>query len=121
VPFKNILRELVETTSGASGAILTDWEGEEVVHYCCSHTDEFDLKLIGAHKAIILSWIKETQQRLQHDGALEAVITTELQHFIVGAIGSDYTLILTLEKDAMLARARYCFQKSVKLLAKEIY
>jgi len=121
VPFKDILKELVEVTPGASGAILTDWEGEAVVHYCCSHTDEFDLKLIGAHKGIILNRIKEAQERLRHGDAREAVITTEFQHFIIGAIGADYTLILTLERDALLARAQYSFRKSIKLLAKEIY
>jgi len=121
VPFKDILRELVKLTPGASGAILTDWEGEAVVHYCCSHTDEYDLKLIGAHKGIILNRIKDAQERLGHGDAREAVVTTEFQHIIIGAIGADYTLIVTLERDSLLARGRYNFQRAVKQLAKEIY
>jgi predicted regulator of Ras-like GTPase activity (Roadblock/LC7/MglB family) len=119
VPFKDILRDLVEATPGASGAILTDWEGEAVVCHCGE--DEYEMKLIGAHKGIILNRIKDVQRRASHGDVCEAVITTECQHFIIGAVGSDYSLIMTLRRDSLIARAQYQFQKSVKLLEKEIY
>jgi predicted regulator of Ras-like GTPase activity (Roadblock/LC7/MglB family) len=121
VPFKEILSELVDATPGASGAILTDWEGESVVCYCHSCEDEYEMKLIGAHKGIVLNRIKDAQQRLSHSEVLEAVITTECQHFIVGPVGDDYSLILTLKRDSLLALAQYRFRRSVKLLGKEIY
>ena len=61
MPFKAILKELVEVTPGASGAILADWEGE-AVEQCC-HYDDFELKVIGAHKGIILNQMKEIHGR----------------------------------------------------------
>ncbi len=119
MPFKSILQELVESTSGASGAILTDWEGEAVVFF--GNADEYELKLIGAYKNILLNRIKEVQQGVSHGEIHEAVITTEFLHIITGVVGSDYSLVMTLRRDAVLGRALFAFQKSVKLLEKEIY
>ncbi len=48
MPFKRILTELVTAVPGASGAILADWEGEAVEQF--SFYDDFEMKLIGAHK-----------------------------------------------------------------------
>ncbi len=118
MPFKTILRELVENTPGASGAVLTDWEGEAVEHYCLA--DDYELKLIGAHKGIILNRMKEIQRKLQPSDVREAVITTELHHVIIGTIDADYSLIMTLDRNALVTRALYKFQRSLKLLEKEI-
>ena len=118
MPFKTILRELVEAAPGADGAILTDWEGEAVEHF--SLDDEYELKLIGAHKGIILNRIREIQQKLLPCEIHEAVISTGTHHVIIGAIGSDYSLIMTLDRNALVGRAVYAFQRSVQALKKEI-
>jgi len=120
VPFKAILQELVESTPGATGAILTDWEGEAVECHTISG-EEFDLKILGAHQNIILNRLRE----IQHDNPVqhlrEAVITTDLQRIVVGAVGMDYSLVLVLKRQALLGRAIFRMQRSSGLLEKEIY
>lgn len=118
MPFKAILRKLVETTPGASGAILTDWEGEAVEQY--SLADEFELKLIGAHKGIILNRMKEIQHRFLSGEVNEAVITTNTNHIIIGTIDEDYSLIMTLDRNVLVARAMRNFQVAIQSLKKEI-
>ncbi len=118
MPFKKILMELVESTQGASGAILTDWEGEAVEQY--SLVDEFELKLIGAHKGIILNRMKEIQHRFLSGDVTEAVISTKTHHVIIGTIDEDYSLIMTLERNALVALATRNFQRAIKSLRKEI-
>jgi len=120
VPFKAILRELVCSTPGATGAILTDWEGEAVEHYSLSD-DDFSIKILGAHQNIILNRIREIRHRVPSHGLREGVITTDRKHLILGAIGEDYALVLTLERDALVGRALIQVQLSVRLLEKEIY
>lgn len=119
MPFKTILRELVESVPGASGAILADWEGEAVD--CYSLFDDYELKIIGAHKGIILNRIKDVQKRFGGDDPREVVISTEKRHLITGAIGPDYSLVLTLAREAVIGQALYRFRKSVVVLEKEIY
>ncbi len=118
MPFKAILMKLVETTPGANGAILTDWEGEAVEQY--SLADEFELKLIGAHKGIILNRMKEIQHRFLSGDVHEAVISTNTHHVIIGTIDEDYSLIMTLDRNALVARAIRNFQRAILSLKKEI-
>ncbi len=118
MPFKTIIRALVESTPGATGAILTDWEGEAVEQF--SLEDEFELKLIGAHKGIILNRMKDIQQKFLSGEVLDTVVSTDTNHVIIGAIDRDYSLIMILGKDALIAKALRSFRCTVKTLKKEI-
>lgn len=119
MPFKKILQEFVERTPGASGAILADWEGEAVEQFC--RYDDFELKIIGAHKGIILNLIKELHAAIAAGKPHEALITTETLHVIIGPVGQDYSLVMTLDRDAIVGRALYSFKETVLSLYKEIY
>lgn len=120
MPFKAILRELVESVPGVTGAILTDWEGEAVECHALSG-DEFDLKILGAHQNIILNRLREIQHDEPSQALSEAVITTDLQRIVIGAVGKDYSLVMALERRALLGRAIFRMQQSIRLLEKEIY
>lgn len=119
MPFKTILIDLVHAVPGASGAILADWEGEAVEQF--ARFDTFELKILGAHKAIILSRLQAIQEHFSGGFVRETVVTTDALHAIVGAVGKDYSLIMTLERTALPARGLYHFRRAVALLAKEIY
>lgn len=119
MPFKAILRELVESTPAASGAILADWEGEAVEQHCLY--DVYELKVLGAHKGILLNRMKEAQEECAAGALQDAVITTGKQHVIIGGVGLEYSLVMTLDRGAIIGRALYRFRQAVKLLEKEIY
>ncbi len=119
MPFKAIIEDLVTTTPGANGAILADWEGEAVVQ--CCHYDDFELKVIGAHNGILFNLMKDLHRQFADGGVREAVIATEQIQVIVGAVGPDYSLIMTFDRDGILGRALYRFRTAVALLEKEIY
>jgi predicted regulator of Ras-like GTPase activity (Roadblock/LC7/MglB family) len=120
VPFKYLLQELVQHTPGATRAILTDWEGEAVEQFSL-FDDEYDLKVLGAHQNIILNRIRDMRHKIPEQTLQEAVITTDRQRLLIGAVGDDYTLVMTMEREAIVARALVQLQRSVRLLEKEIY
>lgn len=119
MPFKTILKELVESVPGATGAILADWEGEAVEQHCLY--DDYELKIIAAHKGIVLSRMKEVYATFPASELVDAVITTDTRHILMGTVGPDYSLVMTLDREAVVGRALYRFRDSVKRLAKEIY
>ena len=119
MPFKAILRELVEAVPGATGAILADWEGEAVEQHCLY--DDYELKIIAAHKGIVLSRLKVAHADLPGGELSDAVITTDIRHILTGVIGPDYSLVMTLDRGAVLGLALYRFRNALKLLEKEIY
>jgi len=119
VPFKTILRELVESTPGATGAILADWEGEAVEQHCLY--DDYELKVIAAHKGILLNRMKEVHASFPGGEPRDLVITTASQHILTGFVGPEYSLVMTLERGAVVGRALYRFRAALKVLEKEIY
>ena len=119
MPFKNILKRLVEETPHVSGALLADWEGEAVEHHC--RYDDFELKLLGAHNGIILNQIRDIQAGISGGNLKDVVISTDNQLIIIGTVGPDYALIMTLEKDAIIGLTLYRMRQALQLLLKEIY
>jgi len=119
MPFKTILKGLVDTTPGATGAILADWEGEAVEQHCLY--DDYELKVIAAHKGIVLNQMRTVHAAFPGEEFCDAVITTASQHILTGPIGPDYSLVMTLDRGAVVGLALYRFRKALKLLEKEIY
>ena len=120
MPFSGLLTGLVQAVPGASGAILADWEGESVAHFYL-HEDDYELKILGAHKGIILNRMKEVHGQLDSGPLREAVITTADQHVLIGAIGADYVLVMTLDRNTLLGPARRRFHDCLEDLYREIY
>lgn len=119
MPFKTILRELVEKVPGATGAILADWEGEAVEQFCLY--DDYELKVIAAHKGIILERMKAIHASSPEGELSDAVIATTSQLIVTGVVGPEYSLVMTLDRGAVVGLALYHFRKSLKILEKEIY
>ncbi len=119
MPFKAILKTLVESVPSASGAILADWEGEAVDQFCLY--DDYEIKVTGAHQGIILDHLKDVYAGFPVGGPEEVVTVTDEQQVIVGRIGADYSLVMTLAREALLGMALYRFREAIKVLEKEIY
>lgn len=118
MPFKKLLGELVFKVPGALGAVLADWEGEAVDQ--SGHLDEYELKIIGAHKGVILQNLREVVERLENDRVREIVVTTEKVQTLVIPVTPDYFLVLTLNRESALGRALFEARRCVALLKKEI-
>jgi len=116
--FKMVLNELVGRVPGALGAIIADWEGEAVDQ--SGRMDDYELKVIGAHKGIILQNLRDVVKRLGEDHLHELVITTEQAQTLVLPVTNDYFLVLTLERSAMLGRALFEARRCIHALQQEI-
>lgn len=119
MPFMTLLTDLVTTVPGASGAILADWEGEAVAQYYLQD-DDYELKVLGAHKGIILNQMREIHASLGSGELNEAVITTACQHVLIGTIGPDYNLVMTLDRTALIGYALHHFRRTLERLREEI-
>jgi len=118
VPFKPLLNVLIERVPGALGAIIADWEGEAVDQV--GTMDEYDLKVIGAHKGVILHSMREVVDRLGDDELKEIIITTKKAQTLVLPVTKDYYLVLTLDRSDMLGRALLEARRCIQALHQEI-
>ena len=119
MPFNRLLTTLVEAVPGASGAILADWEGEAVEQH--AQVDAFEMKVTAAHWGIVLARLKGLQENYATGQVQETLITTDQQYAIVGTIGDDYTLVMTMSRNALPHLALRKFRETAGLLKKEIY
>jgi predicted regulator of Ras-like GTPase activity (Roadblock/LC7/MglB family) len=118
VPFKSLLNALIERVPGAQGAILADWEGEAVDQV--GSMDDYDLKVVGAHKGVILHNMREVAGRLGDDELKEIIITTKQAQTIVLPVTSDYYLVLTLDRSDVLGLALMEARRCIQALYREI-
>jgi predicted regulator of Ras-like GTPase activity (Roadblock/LC7/MglB family) len=118
VPFKSLLNLLIERVPGAQGAIIADWEGEAVDHV--GIMDDYDLKVIGAHKGVILHSMREVVDRLGNDELKEIIITTKQAQTLILPVTKDYYLVLTIDRSDVLGRALMEARRCIQALYKEI-
>ncbi len=118
MPFKPLLNALIERVPGALGAIVADWEGEAVDQV--GTMDEYDLKVIGAHKGVILHSMRDVVDRLGDDELKEIIITTKEAQTLVLPVTKDYYLVLTLDRSDMLGRALLEARRCIQALHQEI-
>ncbi len=118
MPFKTLLNSLVERVPGAQGAIIADWEGEAVEQV--GLMDDYDLKVIGAHKGVILHNMREVVGRLGNDELKEIVVTTKEAQTLILPVTKEYYLVLTLDRSDMLGRALLEARRCTQALYREI-
>jgi predicted regulator of Ras-like GTPase activity (Roadblock/LC7/MglB family) len=118
MPFKALLKEMIERVPGAQGAVIADWEGEAVDQF--GLMDDYDLKLIGAYKGVILTNMRDVANRLNNDQLKEIIITTEHAQMIVVPVNLEYFLVLTLNRSDVLGRALFEARRCLQALKDEI-
>lgn len=126
MPFQRILNELVRTAPKARGAIFVDWEGEAVVQaippngHPVGEEDHYQLKVVGAQQALILSRIEAMMRESETaDGLQHLILKMEDQTVIARRVNSDYVLILTVDSGTASA-ARFHLDKACDLLRAEM-
>lgn len=118
MPLKQALRQLVERVPESLGAILVDWEGEAVEQF--SRMDDYELKIIGAHKGVILSNLREIMTRLGDDTLEEIVVNTERTETLVMPVTNEYFLVFTFARGDHLGLALFEARRCAVSLRAEI-
>ncbi len=118
MPFKAILKDLVERVHGAQGAILLDWEGEAVDQY--AHISDYDIKFIGAHTGIILHSLRNRlQKELGDDDVKGVTIDMETKKIVISPVDKDYYAVVVLSHEAALGMVRHEIEATVKAIREQ--
>ena len=118
MPFKNLLQEMLDKLPGAVGAIIADWEGEAVDQV--ARMDDFEIKVLGAHKGIILTQLRHALQRLDGGALEEVLINFERAKVLISPLNDDYFLVLTVGPEVMVGKASFVMRRCVEQLRLEI-
>lgn len=109
---------MLEQLPGAVGAIIADWEGEAVDQV--ARIDDFEIKVLGAHKGIILSRLRETLQRIDGGDLEEVLIHFDQGKTLIAPLNEDYFLVLTIAPEVIVGKAAFVMRKCADRLRLEI-
>lgn len=88
------IKKLVERIPGATGCIMVDTNGEEIVVY--AKENEYQMKLLGAHMVPIHKRLEAISQRIDSGDYSEIIVRTDNFYIITSTIQKENYLILRL-------------------------
>jgi hypothetical protein len=121
MPFRRLLRTLVERTRGARGAIFCDYEGEFVDLAIGDPTlSDYELKVFGAQ--LTASWITLGTAAATRGagGVVELRLTCAAGTLLCNALPEGYYVVLVLAKNQPSAAAAFELRKTSIELAAEL-
>jgi predicted regulator of Ras-like GTPase activity (Roadblock/LC7/MglB family) len=103
VPFASLLKKLVSSVDGATGALILEADGEAVQWY--SRADAERLRLRSAYLVNVLRSCRAATARLNLGGIGHLVISYDGGVFVIQEVSSGYYFVLEISPQANVAIA----------------
>ena len=119
MPFRALLKNLVESVPGAHDAVLLDWEGETVDLYSTGENDDH-VKFVGAHHGVLLDAVKRIGENTGAGDVKHVVIKSEKVDFVTAPVHEGYCIVLTVDPGLHMARLSIELERTIKELRSEM-
>ena len=103
MPFTSLLKKLVSSVDGATGALILEADGEAVQWY--SLADSEQLRLRSAYLVNVLQSCRSATARLNVGPIGHLVVSYDGAAFVIQEVGSGYYFVLEISSDANVALA----------------
>ena len=117
MPFKALLKELVASVQGASGAMIVEADGEAVQWY--AETEVERLRLRCAYIALVLQGGSRASERANLGDTGCTVLQYDGASFLGQQVERDYFLVLELDSSANMGQAIHHIQPAVASIRRE--
>jgi len=104
--FREVLREVVESTEGGVAGLLMGYDGIPVEQYVKDDV-ELNVESIGMEYSVILTQIRKAAQMLDAGNAREVSIQAERMTTVIRLLNDDYFVAVTLGPTGNHGKARY--------------
>jgi predicted regulator of Ras-like GTPase activity (Roadblock/LC7/MglB family) len=115
--FADILREVVNGTEGALGALVVGVDGIPVDEY--SITKDIDLQSMTVEYATLLKEIERGSQSSQLGSTREVTVIADKAMILLRRLNDDYFMVLIIRPDGNFGKGRFLLRMSVPKLLKE--
>ena len=104
--FRDVLREVVESTEGGVAGLLMGYDGIPVEQYVKDDA-AVNVESIGMEYSVILTQIRKAAQMLDAGSAREVSIQAERMTTVIRLLNDDYFVAVTLGPQGNHGKARY--------------
>ena len=116
MPFKEILKPLVEQVEGGQGAVIMGYDGIPVDEYIHENVG-LDVQLLSVEYATLLKEIRRTVEVLKTGEMEEVSITTGRSLVIVRPVNDEFFVVFVLDRDGNFGKGRYLLKRDAPKLA----
>ena len=117
MPFADILKEVVQGTEGALGALVVGVDGISVEEY--SLDNEIDLQSMTVEYATLLKEIERGSQSSQLGSTKEVTVIADKAMIMLRRLNEEYFMVLIIKPDGNFGKGRFLLRMSVPKLLKE--
>lgn len=117
MPFADILKEVVQGTEGALGALVVGVDGISVEEYSLDH--EIDLQSMTVEYATLLKEIERGSQSSQLGSTKEVTVIADKAMIMLRRLNEEYFMVLIIKPDGNFGKGRFLLRMSVPKLLKE--
>ena len=117
--FQQILDKLIERVPESLAATFNDRDGDPVCARTLQVSNE-GLQLLGAYQHVVKRHLQEAVEEFDRGEVKQVAFATD-QHWILMMGAMEHcTLVMVMQRDGLLGRARYYMEQAVEALNKEL-
>jgi len=117
MPFSDILKDVVNGTEGALGALIVGLDGIPVEEY--THNKEMDLQSMTVEYSALLKEIEKGSQAAHLGSTREVTVIADKAMIMLRRITEEYFFVLVIKPEGNFGKARFLLRMSVPKLLKE--
>jgi predicted regulator of Ras-like GTPase activity (Roadblock/LC7/MglB family) len=109
--FLDTIKRLVDEIPSASGCILVDRHGDEIITY--APENDYQMKLLGAHMVLIHQKLSAIEKRMDSGKHHEVFIRTDDIYIMATPLEDGNYLVLRLSPTSMISQSLAKLQQAV--------
>jgi predicted regulator of Ras-like GTPase activity (Roadblock/LC7/MglB family) len=117
MPFADILREVVNGTEGALGALVVGVDGIPVEEF--SLNADLDLQSMTVEYSTLLKEIEKGSQSAQLGTTKEVTVVADKAMIMLRRLNDEYFMVLIISPNGNFGKGRFLLRMSVPKLLKE--
>lgn len=117
MPFFDIMKEVVNGTEGALGALIVGLDGIPVEEYSVSK--DMDIQAMTVEYSALLKEIEKGSQMAQMGTTKEVTVIAEKAVIMLRRLNDEYFIVLIIKPDGNFGKGRFLLRMSAPKLLKE--
>jgi predicted regulator of Ras-like GTPase activity (Roadblock/LC7/MglB family) len=117
MPFSDILKEVVNGTEGALGALIVGLDGIPVEEYSVS--EDMDIQSMTVEYSSLLKEIEKGSQAAQMGTTKEVTVMADKAMIMLRRLNDEYFFVLIIKPEGNFGKGRFLLRMSVPKLLKE--
>ncbi len=117
MPFSDIMKEVVNGTEGAVGALIVGLDGIPVEEYSVSQ--EMDIQSMTVEYSALLKEIEKGSQTAQMGSMREVTVIADKAIIMLRRLNDEYFFVLVIKPEGNFGKGRFLLRMSAPKLLKE--